>query len=376
MLAFPPPLLPEGAARFLQRYWQKQPLWLPGAIERDALLDIEPDELAWLALQEDVESRLVFTEDRNGRLFYRMEAGPFDERTLKTLPESNWTLLVQDVEKHLPALRSYFELVPFIPDWRIDDLMISVAAPGGSVGPHKDNYDVFLVQSSGHRQWSWTTEPVPDDPEASAGLRLLETFASEASELAGPGDVLYLNPGVAHHGVATDLCVTCSIGMRAPQVSELAGRPVEGSDEFYADPDLDIAEAVPGYISAAAIARAQSLLAQHRLGDIDVEQALGRFATSPKDWLTPEPDRDLAMVELPLAVHGMARLGWSETSAFANGRRSPLDPAARQDFERLCFTRMLDAVTLDLWQHESRGEALLEFLWSAGVFDPDVARDD
>ena len=114
---------------------------------------LEPDELAWLATLPDVESRLVFTEGTRANARYRVEHGPFEEQRLSELPQSNWTLLVQDVEKHLPDFRQWFECVTFVPDWRIDDLMISFAAPGGSVGPHQDNYDVFLCQGMGRREW-------------------------------------------------------------------------------------------------------------------------------------------------------------------------------------------------------------------------------
>ena len=375
MLAIPDTLAPDPVGGFLASHWQKHPLWMPAAIPANSLPDIDPDELAWLATLDDVESRLVFTESRDGRPRYRMESGPFDETVLASLPPTNWTLLVQDVEKHLPALRSCFEWVSFIPDWRIDDLMISVAAPGGSVGPHSDNYDVFLVQSSGQRNWSWTEREVQHDPEASQQLRLLTPFDADAAEVARPGDVLYLNPGVAHHGVAVDLCVTCSIGMRAPQVSELAGRTVEERDEFYEDRDLEANEARPGYIAPPAIARVESLLARHGFADVDAELALGRFATAPKDWLEPDPDRDRALVEMPLAVHGMARLCWSDDSVFANGRQAELLPEARESVAALCRSRTLDAAGFELWQHAPWGHDLLEFLWDAGIFDPDAAQD-
>ena len=141
-----------SAERFLATCWQKTPLHLPGALDSESPA-LSGEELAWLATLDDVESRLVFTERHDGGTRYRVESGPFDEELLSSLPDSDWTLLVQDVEKHLPDFRQLLSLVPFIPDWRIDDLMISFAAPGGSVGPHKDNYDVFLCQGSGHREW-------------------------------------------------------------------------------------------------------------------------------------------------------------------------------------------------------------------------------
>ncbi len=377
MLSFPAPLARDGAADFLAGYWQKRPLWMPGAIDPATLPDIDANELAWLATLDDVESRLVHSQRHDdGSVIYRMESGPFSEDLLAALPTSDWTLLVQDVEKHLPALRACFEAVPFVPDWRIDDLMISVAAPGGSVGPHVDNYDVFLVQGIGQRNWSWTEQDVAEDPGASKDVRLVAPFDADDARDANPGDVLYLNPGVAHHGVATELCITYSIGMRAPQVSGLAGQTVEGDDAFYSDADLDIAESRPGFLSRAAIERAAALLGRHGLANVDPEQALGRFATSPKDWLTPDPERNMALVEMPLAVHGMARLAWSDAQVFANGRSAALDSRAHEAIEALCRTRVLDPVSFGHWQASGWGPGLLEFLWSAGVFDPEANRQD
>ena len=159
---------------------------------------ISRNELAWLATLEDVECRIVFTEHASGRRRYRVESGPFDTGYLQALPKRDWSLLVHDVDKHLPAMRRLFAQVPFIPDWRIDDLMISFAAPGGGVGPHQDNYDVFLCQGIGVREWHVSTDAIREDPKASEDLALLEEFDHGEMHLARKGDVLYLPPGVAH----------------------------------------------------------------------------------------------------------------------------------------------------------------------------------
>ena len=197
------------------------------------------NELAWLATLDDVESRIVFT-DRDGKTVrYRMQNGPFESELLQALPARDWTLLVHDVDKHLPATRKLFQLVPFIPDWRIDDLMISFAAPGGGVGPHRDNYDVFLCQGIGERDWRFTTENIAIDASASDDLHLLRPFEGGERHLCRRGDVLYLPPEIAHWGTAQRACITYSIGMRAPP--------------NFADPDLQCSEVQPGYISHAAI---------------------------------------------------------------------------------------------------------------------------
>ena len=216
MLKLPGKLTVEA---FLSDYWQEQPLCMPGGLPRIRPA-ITRNELGWLATLDDVESRLVFTDRIDGRCRYRAETGPFDPEYLQDLPKRDWTLLVHDVEKHLPAMRAWFTHVPFIPDWRIDDLMVSFAAPGGSVGPHKDQYDVFLCQGIGVRSWRHTTNEVLPDPSASTDLALLTEFGSDEQWDMLEGDVLYLPPGVAHWGTAIRACITYSIGMRAPQISD------------------------------------------------------------------------------------------------------------------------------------------------------------
>mgnify|MGYP001547649668 FL=1 len=169
---------------------------------------ITRNELAWLATLDDVESRIVTTIRENERTRYYVESGPFEAAFLGALPGRDWTLLVHDVEKHLPAMRRLFRQVPFVPDWRIDDLMISFAAPGGGVGPHRDNYDVFLCQGIGVREWRVSTDNIAEDAAASDQLVLLREFAGDACHTAQTGDVLYLPPGVAHWGIAQRACMS------------------------------------------------------------------------------------------------------------------------------------------------------------------------
>ncbi len=308
------------AARFLSRHWQKKPLFMP-----QATVPLRPsltrNELAWLATQDDVESRIVFTE-RGRRTRYRAESGPFDAGYLARLPRRDWTLLVHDVDKHLPAMRRLFSLVPFVPDWRIDDLMVSFAVPGGGVGPHVDGYDVFLCQGIGTREWRYTIRPVRADRLASDSLRLTAEFPGDARPVSSQGDVLYLPPGVAHWGTALRASMTYSIGMRAP-----------GS---YADPDLGPDEAIPGYISPAARRRAGG-----------AADRLGRDVTRTKAWLSPERPGPAEIEALAspgagvLPVHGMARLAFDDERVFLNGRSRRLDAAERGAIAELCRGRRL-----------------------------------
>ncbi|HKJ96105.1 MAG TPA: cupin domain-containing protein, partial [Gammaproteobacteria bacterium] len=189
-------LTPAG---FLQRYWQKRPLVVRGALPQLAGI-IDPEELAGLACEPDVASRIVRGDGEHEP--FTLEHGPFSEQQFRALPERDWTVLVQDVEKHLPEMAGILAPFRFLPDWRIDDLMISYAAPGGSAGPHVDQYDVFLVQASGERHWAVQEAadaicPVKDSP-----LRLVANFAPTSEWLLEAGDLLYLPPGIPHHGVA------------------------------------------------------------------------------------------------------------------------------------------------------------------------------
>ena len=333
------------ADAFLADYWQKTPLFMPQAL--DSLRpSISRNELAWLATCDDVESRIVFCDRQSAQTQYRAETGPFDEAFLQKLPARDWTLLVHDVEKHLPAMRRLFDLVPFVPDWRIDDLMVSFAAPGGGVGPHRDNYDVFLCQGIGIREWRVTTTDVADARSASEELRLTAEFDGESCHTARQGDVLYLPPGVAHWGVATRACMTYSIGMRAP--------------DGYADPDLTSDEAQPGYLSAKALRRAGQRAAE-----------LGPSATQTKEWLRPDApaaDDIRQLLDSPamlrrLTLHGMARMAFDDTRIYLNGSTRM---AAQSDLEcirELCARRRTNRRLLNIIT-----PAFLTWLLANGAF--------
>lgn len=363
---------------------------MPHALPSD-LPSLSPDEIAWLATLDDVESRLVLT-DRSGReTRYRVEHGPFSDETLGALPERDWTLLVQDVEKHLPDFRLWFRAVPFIPDWRIDDLMVSCAAPGGSVGPHQDNYDVFLCQGSGNREWRLAPAGSAEAPRQAGELSLVNPFDDPEAQTAGPGDVLYLPPGIPHWGIASDLCVTWSIGMRAPSLDEMrcgiereAAGSVRGNPiaSFYTDPDLTSAEAVPGCISERAVARARQWLGEdNQLDEPDLTLALGAVVTDPKAWLAPERADDDAIAQFlenreqvpDLHIHGMAQIAYSDAGGgwvFANGHGRRAGAGERAVVRTLCSARCVDAVIL---QELRAYRPLLIWLFECGaLLSPDA----
>jgi len=248
---------------FLKSYWQQSPLLLPQAFPNFET-PLPADELAGLSLEPDTSGRLI-VKDQAGD--FRLEHGPFDESRFATLGNSDWSLLVTDVEKHIPEIRPLLAAFSFLPSWRIDDIMISYAPDGASVGAHVDDYDVFLLQASGQRQWL-IEDSARDHKQSSQGdLRLVEDFAPTQDLLLSPGDILYLPPGIAHHGIAIgDECTTWSIGFRAPaadelvlKLSELIADRISLSAKVprYRDPPLS--PAVPGEIDTAAIQRFEKL---------------------------------------------------------------------------------------------------------------------
>lgn len=394
-MQFPNALEPAG---FLAGYWQKQPLFIGDGFDVGMPV-LDPDELAWLAMQQDVESRLIFTDRKNGECSYRVEHGPFDDQTLSQLPDYDWTLLVQDVEKHLPDFRAYFAPVRFVPDWRIDDLMVSLAAPGGSVGPHADNYDVFLCQGRGQREWRLARRGSIAASSLSAELSLLQPFVGEQNWLARQNDVLYLPPGVPHWGIAADLCMTYSIGMRAPKLVEFIAtferlfenQPSEGialadTNAFYEDPDLTANEGRPGLISERALARVRNCFEiQAAVSARQLAAAFGSLITDPKAWLAPETTGnkvarktlDRLHAGYKLQMHGMARVAYTAPAQgslvppllFANGFYREIDPALVDFVAEFCNLRAVEGHGCKPGISSTGVRKLLEWLITRGVFD-------
>ena len=335
------PLGKLDTAEFLREYWQKKPLLIRQAFPGfEPALDI--DDIAGLACEELAESRLI--RGSYPEHDWELEYGPFSEKTLQNLPGSRWTLLVQDVEKHYPPLRDLVRRFHFLPRWRIDDLMVSVAAPGGSVGPHTDQYDVFLLQAEGRRRWQITRE---FDGELLDGtdLNVLKKFEPEQEWVLEPGDMLYLPPGIAHHGVAVDTCMTWSIGMRAPSAADLCQALGEwladkrGEGRRYADPDLR-APGDPGELDAESTRRFAALAAGLAGGNPDFTEFLGCFLSRYRLAHEPAgPERPLAAEQLlesleagsALRHNPWTRLLWSATPdgamIFAAGQPYACDEA-------------------------------------------------
>jgi 50S ribosomal protein L16 3-hydroxylase len=285
-----------SAQEFLRRHWQKRPLLVRGALPRWRGA-ASREQLLRLAARPDVESRFV----RRAGTRWRVEQGPFERLAL----QRNSTLLVNGVNLHLADADRLLRAFAFLPQARLDDVMVSWAAPGGGVGPHFDSYDVFLVQAAGRRVWR-LQRPRRWRLVAGAPLKLIAGFAPEEEILAEPGDLLYLPPGWGHDGVALDDCLTCSVGLRAPQGEELAAAFLDYLHERglpraqYRDPGLRAAQR-RAEMPRAMVAHAQATLARIRWSRADVERFLGRYLTTPKPHVTFAPPRR------PLARAAFAR---------------------------------------------------------------------
>ncbi len=308
---------------FMAEYWQKKPLLIKNAWP-DWSNPIDPDELAGLACEEGVEARLV--KQRRDR--WEIEHGPVPEPRFGELGKKQWTLLVQAVDHYVPEVAALIEPFRFVPNWRIDDGMVSYAADQGGVGPHFDQYDVFLIQGLGQRRWQIgaycddATETLPHDD-----LRLLAHFEPREEWVLEPGDILYVPPRIAHNGVAVgDDCMTYSIGFRAPSRSELIAHYCDhliagmDDDDRYEDPDLT-AQENPGEIGAAAIDRLHAMVTE-KMSDRDAfARWFGEYSSSPK-----YPDED-GQPEGPVSIERLRQ-------ALADGRFLHRNPASRFSFVR------------------------------------------
>ena len=380
--------------QFLRDYWQKRPLLIRNAFA-DFHSPIQPEDLAGLSCEEGSLGRLVTHDPATDA--WTLRTGPFDEAEFPAMPDHDWTLLVQDVDKWDPDVRALLDHFRFLPAWRMDDIMVSFAAPGGSVGAHIDNYDVFLLQGVGHRRWQIDTRPDPDDSyRDDVPLRLLKRFDPDRDWVLKPGDMLYLPPGVPHHGIAEDACLTISIGLRAPSSAELLEDYIDTltfeADERirYVDPDLAL-PADPYEIDDAAVMRVIETLKKLRMDDpAHVAAWFGRFITSYRVAAGQMPSEEQASGESVLETvaggihwqrHPYSRMAWRRTAVgaqlFANARSWPCSSVA--DVKKIVAAEIIDEALLSGLSEE--GIRLLQQLADAGHYalldegDEDVDAD-
>ena len=379
----PLPLLGGITAReFMRDYWQKKPLLVRQAIPGFES-PISPDELAGLALEEEIESRLVI---EHGAHPWELRRGPFAEDAFAELPERDWTLLVQAVDQFVPEVAELLEEFKFLPKWRIDDVMVSFAVPGGGVGPHFDNYDVFLLQGYGKRRWQVGQQCNTDSPTLQhADLKILAEFVKTEEWVLEPGDMLYLPPLLAHCGTAEDDCMTYSVGFRAPSAAEVLTHFTDFLGQFlpdeerYSDADAQ-PTSDPTQIQRDALDRLKALLTEHMSDERLLMTWFGQFMTEPK---YPEL---IAGIEIDEAgfIAGLengailirnpsARMAWSEVGddlvLFASGQSRLLSANLRELLKLVCAADALHIENLGAWLADDEGRNLLVELVKQGSLE-------
>lgn len=365
--------------QFLDQYWQKKPLLI-----RQAFTDFESplsaDDLAGLACEPEIESRLI--EEKGQAAPWQVTNGPLSEDDFARLPATHWTMLVQDVDKHLPEVQYLLDPFRFIPDWRRDDLMISYAPEFGTVGPHTDSYDVFLLQAMGSRRWQIADEPIYEAKLIDGlAVQILQEFTPDQTWDLQPGDMLYLPPYFAHHGVALNDCMTFSIGFRAPSRVDTLDSVINTMLEHglgskrYQDPDLLLTQH-GCEIDSDSVARLKKMLHQ-TIDEAEpvLAQALGKLVTDTKSSLAvlvAETLTDLPTVDdinaqfeqgSVLLKNHYFRFAWTvddmKGQLFLAGETYTVDKAAVDDLAMLTEQTSLNRTD---WQHLRKDEQSAKLL--------------
>jgi len=350
-------------AQFMRRYWQKKPLLI-----RNAFPDFKPflnrQALFAMAADEAVESRMIVSKPAG----WQLKHGPFARTAFPPLKQKRWTLLVQGLDLHLDVAHEMLQRFRFVPDARLDDLMISWASDGGGVGPHFDSYDVFLLQASGQRHWRIGRQK-DLSLEPNVPLKILSNFEPEEEHVLNPGDMLYLPPRWAHDGVAVgDDCMTYSVGFRVPQRGGLAGELLQRMAEEFDDATLYRDPAQPATATPAAMPPALEAFAADGLQRLLAERAslacaLGEVMTEPKPrvWFE-EPETGWAPG--PLALDRRTRMMYDDRHLFINGESFRAGGADARLMRTLANQRYLDA--RQVVRASTDAQALLQDWFEAG----------
>lgn len=366
-----PPFGNVSLEAFFTTYWQKKPLLVRGAFPGfEGLIDTKT--LFALARHRDVESRWVGKTPQG----WVLKTGPQSAARLALDAPHPWTVLIQGLNLWVPKAEAFLRQFNFIPQTRLDDLMVSYATEGGGVGPHFDDYDVFLIQGSGRRRWQIGPQPHPRWVEE-APLKILAEFTPQEEWVLEPGDLLYLPPHWAHDGVALETgCTTYSVGFRAPRAQELGEAFLMFLQDrlalsgVYADPDLKPC-AEPARLEGATLARLQALLAEVRWGPDELALFAGTYLSEPKPhvFFSP-PKRPLSekTIEKQLRQHGFALdprtlLLFDETHFFLNGEVIDMPLALVPWVRQLANARSLTAAELGDAHTEGTGPALCQWLY-------------
>jgi len=382
-----PALLPADFDRddFLRNYWQKKPLLIRAAGPgfRDP---IEPDELAGLACESFVESRLISSDA--GQQQWQLRNGPFGDDDFSALPPSHWSLLVQAVDQYHDGVRAMLREFDFIPSWRIDDIMISFASDGGGVGPHFDYYDVFLIQGLGRKRWRVGGHA--DSNSAlipGTDLRLLQHFETQEEWIVEPGDILYLPPNIAHYGIALGDSLTYSIGFRAPSVAQiiddLSSEIMQDlhEDQRYVDSN-PVAPRRRGEIAPVIGRQLADLLRGELLDENRLQHWFARYMTRPKyaggdaeesafcqEHLTTREVQDALAQGEQLEANPASRFAFAEgpegATLYVDGQQLPC-PAAVAGWAPAICAQMTAQQWQDLFNANTAGANLVTELYNQG----------
>lgn len=376
------PLGTIGREQFLEQYWQQKPCLIRQAFAGFES-PISPEELAGLACETEIHARLIF--EQLGDKSWQCINGPFSEEDFHNLPDQGYSLLVSNCEEWIPECFELMQRFRFIPDWRIDDVMISYAPDGGSVGPHLDQYDVFLLQTWGKRRWMLDPSASQDSAHlANTDLRILEQFRAQQDWLLEPGDMLYLPPGLAHYGVADGPCMTWSIGFRAlseAQIVEACTRELlehEQQQRRYTDVDL-LNQSHPAAISPAQLQRfRQILLNSLQMSDAELASAIGKRLTETSDSMDFDVVSETADT-LPLPAQLFRPLSTrccffeneDNLQVFVAGHSFNLSHDLRPALDYICDQHQYDLKVMQAWLQHDDFAQMLHGLWRHGLLESD-----
>ncbi len=372
---------------FLRDWWRKKPLLVRNAFPGFES-PITPEELAGLAMEDEAVSRLVL--ERGGDYPWQLRHGPFREEDFANLPETHWSLLVQEVDRWVPDAAALFEHFRFAPLWRFDDIMVSYAPDGGNVGAHVDRYDVFLIQGLGRREWRIGSRPLSAEEEVSApdiDVDMLADFEPDETLTLEQGDMLYLPPRVAHHGIARGPCMTFSVGFRAPGHVEcldaVLRRALADADPLGSVSGVESAPPDhPGRIGEDVLEQLYRLVWDSLTAPV-LAEAFGALVTeSRRGEELPLPEQEWtgeALVEALQAGAELVRVAPNRfafvagrdgrATLFAHGEAYPLGPELAPAGPLVAGRAPLDAATLGEALEDGDFRELLAALANAGVVE-------
>ncbi len=379
-----PPRAPAFSERtleeFLASHWQQRPLLVRQAFP-GFHAPVTREQLVHAACRPDVSSRRITMP--HGEAGWALHNGPFQPADLDDDGEVAWSLLVQEANRLFPEVAELLERFRFVPNWRVDDVMVSYAPDGGGIGPHIDRHDVFLLQASGRRRWRIGDAPLREERrQEGAGIPVLETFSPTHDWILDPGDMLYLPPRIAHEGTAVGESITCSIGFRTPDPRQLiAGFPPRLPPAVfdrlrYTDPGL-VSRVAVGEIPGAARRQLRERCADLFRHETLFDRWVGCQVTRPRRELPAgEPMSGSELLEFLRAGGRLMRSAPSHFAWYADpgqpvwlfvgGEEYPLDEGDSELAERLCGRRRLDAGTLDGPAQSEAGQLLLRDLIGRG----------